>query len=63
VLIFTVDKEGVLEWKPRKKKSDSLLLPKILVNEVEVPGLDEDGKRKVFVGDNVEIIDMATKTT
>jgi ATP-dependent exoDNAse (exonuclease V) alpha subunit len=53
---FTVEKAGVLKWKARIW--DSLLPPKILVNDVEVQGLDSIGECKVVVGDAVMIIDM-----
>jgi len=50
-------KEGLLKWQPREK-IDALPLPKILVNGVEIDGLDSVGEYQVLVGDRVKIIMM-----
>jgi hypothetical protein len=58
---FKVEKEGNLEWKPRKIAAHSARQPRILVDNVEIQGLDGNGSLKVCMGQQVEIIEMTVK--
>jgi len=58
---FTVEKDGDLKWKPRKKSELSQWQPKILVDNKEIQGLDDVGSLPVTAGQKVRIVEMRVK--